>query len=276
MNLTEYKEKISASVAKISEIIGTLPSIGIITGTGLGDLIGDIEIAGSVDYSELLFPASTVDSHKGVLSWGTLSGKPVFILQGRFHLYEGYTPWEIALPIRALSLSGMKTLILTNAAGGLDISFKAGEVMVIEDHINATGENPLVGAHCDEWGDRFPDMSKAWDRSLQEIALSYAKENGAILHNGVYVAVKGPSLETPAETRMYKNCGARAIGMSTVLEAIVAVQCKVKVFGLSAITNVNNPDDMAEATLDEIVKAAENASTQMRQIIKAVCSEITT
>lgn len=273
MEINEYLDKITASVEKIKKIIGILPEVGIVAGTGLGDLIGDIEIEGSIGYSELLFPVSTVDSHRGVLSWGKLSGNPVFILQGRFHLYEGYTPWDIALPIRALAICGMKNLILTNAAGGLDLSYKAGEVMVIQDHINATGANPLVGAHAEEWGDRFPDMSKAWDKELIEHALNFSAASGSILHKGVYIAVKGPSLETPAETRMYRNF-AQAIGMSTVIEAITAVQCGIKLFGLSAITNVNDPDDMAEATIEDIVLAAENASAQMRGIINAVCKQI--
>ena len=274
MSLEEYKSKISASVDRINKIIGALPSVGIIAGTGLGDLIGDMDIEGSVEYSELLFPSSTVSSHRGVLSWGKISDTPVFILQGRFHLYEGYSPWDIALPIRALSMAGMTTLILTNAAGGLDLTYNAGEVMVIEDHINATGSNPLVGPHCADWGDRFPDMSKAWDRELIQHALNYSSSTNKILHKGTYIAVKGPSLETPAETRMYKSSGAQAIGMSTVTEAIVAVQCGVKLFGLSAITNVNNPEDMAEATIEEIVSAAENASTQMREIINTICVKI--
>ena len=274
MNLAEYSNKISQSVQRISDSVGTLPQVGIIAGTGLGDLIGDISISGSVEYPELLFPASTVASHRGVLSWGKLAGDPVFILQGRFHLYEGYSPWDIALPIRALKRAGMKNLILTNAAGGLDLSYNPGEVMVIQDHINATGANPLIGPHSEDWGDRFPDMSKAWDQELIAHALADASSRGKVLHRGVYIAVKGPSLETPAETRMYRNCGAQAIGMSTVLEAITAVQCGVKLFGLSAITNVNNPDDMAEATLADIVAAAENASEQMRAIIKTVCRKI--
>ncbi len=274
MNIEEYKSKISASVNRINKFVGILPSIGIIAGTGLGDLIGDMDIEGSVEYPELLFPPSTVESHRGVLSWGKISSNPVFILQGRFHLYEGYSPWDIALPIRALSMAGMETLILTNAAGGLNPSYKAGEVMVIEDHINATGSNPLVGPHCEKWGDRFPDMSKAWDKELIQHALNYSSSINKILHKGTYVAVKGPSLETPAETRMYKNSGAQAIGMSTVLEAIVAIQCGVKLFGLSAITNVNNPDDMAEATIEEIVSAAEDASIQMREIINNICTRI--
>ena len=274
MDIAEYNNRISQSVQRITNLIGTLPAVGIIAGTGLGDLIGDITISGSVEYPDLLFPASTVASHRGVLSWGELDGKPVFILQGRFHLYEGYTPWDIALPIRALSRAGMKYLILTNAAGGLDLSFNAGEVMIISDHINATGTNPLVGPHSDDWGDRFPDMSKAWDQELITHALATTANTGKPLHQGVYVAVKGPSLETPAETRMYRNFGAQAIGMSTVLEAITAVQCGVKLFGLSAITNVNDPDDMAEATIDDIVTAAEDASAQMREIIKTVCRKI--
>ncbi len=274
MELNAYKNKIAASVQKITEIIGTLPETGIIAGTGLGDLIGDIAISGSVAYPDLLFPASTVDSHRGVLSWGTLDGNPVFILQGRFHLYEGYSPWDIALPIRALSQAGMKNLILTNAAGGLDLSYKAGDVMLITDHINATGANPLTGPHAEEWGDRFPDMSKAWDRKLIEAVCEDYQKSSQPLHKGIYIAVRGPSLETPAETRMYRDFGAQAIGMSTVLEAITAVQCRVRLFGISAITNVNDPDDMAEATLDDIVTAAELASAQIRNIIRTVCRHI--
>ncbi len=274
MQLEEYQDRLDEAVNRIKQNIGILPYIGIIAGTGLGELIEDIEITGSIGYEKLLFPVSTVDSHKGVLSWGSLNEVPVFILQGRFHLYEGYSPWEIALPIRALSSAGMQTLILTNAAGGLDLTYEAGDIMIITDHINATGANPLVGAHQESWGDRFPDMSQVWDKELIGFADDFADKTGTKLHKGVYVAIKGPSLETPAETRMYRNFGAQAIGMSTVLEAITAVQSGVRLFGLSAITNVNDPDDMAKATLEDIVTAAKQASSRMGEVIKAVCSGI--
>lgn len=273
LKIQEYNKRLDNICSLLNEKVGELPELGVIAGTGLGGLTEDMKVEGTIEYGDLGFPVSTVSSHKGELVWGELSGKKIFVLRGRFHLYEGYQAWEVGLPIRALAKCGMKGLIITNAAGGLDLNYNAGEVMLITDHINGTCENPLIGEHDDKWGERFPDMSKAWSPSVAQATLDFAATNNIKLHKGVYVCVKGPSLETPAETRMYKHSGAQAIGMSTVIEAIVAVQCGVKLLGLSAITNVNDPDDMAEATLEEIVDAAGVASENLRKLISGMCAK---
>lgn len=253
--------------------IGELPALGIIAGTGLGDLITEIKIRGRVNYSEIGFPRSTVAGHQGELVWGELKNRAVFILRGRFHLYEGYPPQEIALPIRALAASGMKKLIITNAAGGLDLQYRAGEIMLITDHINATGESPLIGEHHESWGERFPDMANVWDKNAGDILREFARAKNIKLHQGIYLGIKGAQLETPAETRMYKMWGAQAIGMSTVIEAIAAVQAGVKLCGISAITNVNNPDAQAVTSIAEIISAAEISAPTLRQFIATLAEK---
>ena len=258
-------EKISACREKLRAHLGKIPDFGVIAGTGLKHLIDDLTIAGRVSYADIGFPVSTVSSHAGELVWGRLGDREVFVLNGRFHLYEGFTPQEIATPIRALAQEGMRHLVITNAAGGLDNHYHPGEVLLIRDHINATGRSPLTGAHDPSWGERFPDMSQVWDKT--------AAAEGITLHQGTYICVPGPQLETPAETRIYKNTGARAIGMSTVMEAIAAVQAGVRLAGLSAITNINDPDDMAATSLDAIVDAADLAAPALRKFITALAEQ---
>ncbi|GHV20409.1 purine nucleoside phosphorylase [Planctomycetales bacterium] len=258
-------EKIARSREKLSALTGGLPEIGVIAGTGLGDLAADLQIAGRAAYAEIGFPVSTVSSHAGELVWGEWRGRRVFVLRGRFHLYEGYAPDAIAMPIRALAQAGMKKLIITNAAGGLDLSYNIGDVMLIRDHINATGKSPLTGEHHDSWGERFPDMARVWDADAH--LQNYAAAKKIPLHCGVYIGTHGPELDTPAESRMYKMLGAQAVGMSTVMEAIAAAQAGVKIVGLSAITNINNPDAQAVTSLAEIIAGAEKASGIMRELI---------
>lgn len=268
--LNAQREKIATARARLRERVGKLPGLGIIAGTGLSHLTDDMEITGRASYADLGFPVSTVAGHPGELVWGKLRERPVFVLRGRFHLYEGYTPEEIAMPVRALAQEGMRRLIITNAAGGLGPKFRVGGVMAICDHINATGQSPLRGPHAPEWGERFPDMSRVWDAEAVKIVSDCAARAGLELYQGIYLGLLGPQLETPAETRVFRNAGASAVGMSTVMEAIAAAQAGVRLAGLSAITNVNNPDAMAETSLEEIVNAAETAAPALRRYIAAL------
>jgi purine-nucleoside phosphorylase len=250
-------------------------SIGIVLGTGLGGLAEHIQNPSYISYEELpAFPHSTVESHQGKLVWGVLAGKKVVALQGRFHLYEGYSAQEIAFPIRVLAALGIKILILTNASGGLDPRFKAGEIMLITDHINHTGENPLTGPHLESWGPRFPDMSQVYDRQLNALAEDVAASRKISLRRGVYVGLKGPSLETPAETRFLISMGAQAVGMSTIMEAITAVQIGMRIIGLSVITNVNRPDNMEPISAEAVIQTAQKAEPRLATLIEGVISKI--
>lgn len=249
--------------------------IGLVLGTGLGGLADRLRQGGTLPYGAIpSFPRSTVASHEGNLSWGLLAGRKVLVLQGRFHLYEGYNPQEIVFPIRALAALGMKSLVVSNAAGGLDPLYRPGDVMLITDHINFTGENPLVGLTEEDWGSRFPDMSAAYDPSLRSLAEASALAAGIPLRQGVYVGVKGPSLETPAETRFLKAMGAQAVGMSTIMEVIAAVQCGLRVLGLSVITNVNRPDCMEPASLESIIETARRAEPRLVALVEGVLGKL--
>lgn len=245
--------------------------LAITLGTGLSDLAGEIEGARAVPYEDIPgFPTSTVESHAGQLIVGTLAGTRVAALAGRFHLYEGYSAQEVTFPVRVLALMGAKDFIFSNAAGGLDLSLKAGGVMLIKDHINLTGHNPLRGDNLDEWGERFPDMGRAYDADLRQMARRVAAQQGIGLAEGVYVSVMGPSLETPAETRMLRLMGADAVGMSTVLEVIAARHMNRRVLALSAIANVNDPDDMEPIPLDLIIENAGKAGHDLGRLVKGV------
>ena len=272
-SLPEQQAAIAAAREKLRAVVGRLPAFGAIAGTGLTGLTDDMEIAGRAPYSALGFPASTVAGHPGELVWGTIHGRAAFVLRGRFHLYEGYAPQEIAMPIRALAAEGMKYLVVTNASGGLRRDFRPGDVMAIRDHINATGRSPLVGPHDPAWGPRFPDMSKVWDPRALAILEKAATAQRLPLRQGTYIGVHGPQLETPAETRIYRDAGADAIGMSTVMEVIAAAQAGVRLAGLAAITNVNDPEAMAEVSLDEIVANADRAAPALRRLVAALAAE---
>jgi purine-nucleoside phosphorylase len=249
--------------------------LGIVLGTGLGGLVDHIQKRSALSYEDLPgFPRSTVPSHQGQLIWGTLAGKKVVALQGRFHLYEGYSPQAIAFPIRVLASLGIRVLIVSNAAGGLDPLFQPGDLMVISDHINYTGENPLVGPHEEAWGERFPDMSRVYDRDLLELTRRAALDSKIPLRQGIYLGLKGPSLETPAETRFLRNMGASAVGMSTIMEVIVAVQSGLRILGLSVITNVNRPDCMEPASLETIIETARRAEPQLAALVKGILKRL--
>lgn len=238
-------------------------------GTGLGSLAERIVPTLSIPYADIPhFPRSTVASHQGNLILGHVGGHPIAVLQGRFHFYEGYSTREVSFPIRVLSLLGARTLLLTNAAGGLNPLFLPGSIMVIDDHLNFLGENPLRGPNVDSWGPRFPDLSHPYHPALIKTALDCAHRCG--LKNvitGVYVCIPGPSLETRAETRWLRDCGADAVGMSSIPEVLVAVHAGLQVLGLSVVSNVNNPDCFQPILLEEIIDTAAKTAPQLEQLI---------
>jgi len=273
--MDSYKRQVSETVKYLSTRIDTRPGIGLLTGTGLGEITRSMEITKSFAYQDLPhFPVSTVQSHTGRLLFGRIQKRAVMVMQGRIHLYEGYSAREVTFPIRVMQELGVKTLILTNAAGGLNLTFAAGDIMIIRDHINLTGANPLVGPNEATWGIRFPDMTRAYDATLAALAENAGREKHINLKTGVYVGLKGPSLETPAEVRFLKTIGADAVGLSTVQEVIAAVHAGMKVLGLSTITNINNPDRPAPATLEEIIAVAEAAAPNLDSVICYVVEHI--
>jgi len=270
-----YQLHVQEAADFIAARLGAPPRLGLMTGTGLGAVTGGLTVATALPYSHIPhFPAATVQGHPGRLLYGTLAGTPTLALQGRFHLYEGYTPLAVAFPVRVLQTLGVDTLLLSNAAGGLNPSFRPGDLMLITDHINLTGENPLVGPNFDRWGLRFPDMSRVYDPALAAAARKAAATAGIPLTHGVYAGLKGPSLETPAEIRFLKNIGADAVGMSTIQETITAVHGGTRVLGVSTITNLNDPDHPAPATVEEIVAVAEKAAPHLGRIFSGIAAEL--
>ncbi len=247
------------------------PRAGIILGSGLGDLASEIEAEAAFDYAELPhFPQTTAIGHAGRLVCGRLAGASVVAFQGRFHLYEGHVPERAGFPVCVLKALGGRTLIVSNAAGGLNPQYATGDVMLIEDHINLMFANPLVGVNDDALGPRFPDMSSPYSRSLQRQALSIAMRTGFLLHRGVYVAVLGPNYETRAEYRMLRCLGGDAVGMSTVPEVIVARHAGLRVLGLSTITNVGSPDALGETTAHDVLAVAATAAAKLSAIVRGI------
>ena len=272
ISIEDYKKRVDDTVSFLKEKMKQAPSVVIILGTGLGGLVDSIEVDTLLPYEKVPnFPRSTVEGHRGNLILGKLNGKDVAVLQGRFHYYEGYSTRELTFPLRVLSLLGAETLIVTNAAGGLDAGFNPGTIMAIRDHLNFIGENPLRGENVDAWGPRFPDLSKPYDTELLDITMQCAEKlHMTNVTTGVYVAIPGPSLETPAETRFLRNAGADAVGMSSVPEVIVAKHAGMKVLGLSAVANVNDPDNFVPILLDDIIKAAQEIEPGLQELIKEV------
>jgi purine-nucleoside phosphorylase len=253
----------------------TTPTIGLVLGTGLGALAREIDAAASVPYPEIpYFPRSTVESHKGQLVCGTLAGHPVIAMEGRFHLYEGYTPSQVTFPIRVMKELGCRLLIVSNAAGGLNPLYEKGDLVVIEDHINLLGVNPLIGPNDERLGPRFPDMIEPYDRALQNLALQVALEENIVAHRGVYVAVTGPNLETRAEYRFLRAIGADVVGMSTIPEVLVAVHAGLKVLGFSIATDMCLPDALAPVRIEEILAVANEAEGKLRTIVKGVLKRL--
>ncbi len=270
----KYREEVEECARFLAPRLKDAPEWGLILGTGQKLLVGELKDAGSLPYQDLPhFPRATSPSHQGRLYWGRLAGKPVLLCHGRVHGYEGYSLLQATFKVRLLAALGIKTLVLTNAAGGLDPFFQAGDLMLICDHINFMADNPLVGENIEEWGPRFPDMSRVYDRGLRQVAEEVARRRGLVLRKGVYVGVKGPSLETPAETRLLRMLGADAVGMSTVPEAICAVHMGLRVLGVSIISNLNLPDAMAPISLEEILATVARAEPQLVELLLGVIKE---
>lgn len=268
-------EKIRESTNFIQEKINFKPQIGIILGTGLGALVDEIDIDRVIPYEEIPhFPLSTVESHKGNLILGYLSQKPVVVMQGRFHYYEGYSMQEITFPVRVMKALGGEILFVSNAAGGMNRNMQRGDLMVITDHVNLLGDNPLRGINYPDLGPRFPDMSETYDKELREIALQIALEERIYLHQGVYAALTGPNLETPAEYRFLIAIGADAVGMSTVPEVIVAKHAGMKVFGISCITDLAIDGVVEPVEFEQIIEAANQAEPKLTLIIKDLVGRV--
>ncbi len=251
------------------------PKVGLVLGTGLGALAREIEAEAQIAYPEIpYFPRSTVESHKGQLVCGKLAGQPVVAMEGRFHLYEGYSPSQVTFPIRVMKELGCKYLVVSNAAGGLNPIHNKGDLIVIEDHINLLGLNPLVGPNDERLGPRFPDLIEPYDRALQDLALQVALEQKVVAHRGVYVAVLGPNLETRAEYRFLRGIGADVVGMSTVPEVLVAVHAGMKVLGFSIVTDMCLPDALHPVQIDEIIAVANEAEGKLRSIVRGVLERL--
>jgi purine-nucleoside phosphorylase len=269
MQTVENVQKAAAHVASL--LAPPAGGVGIVLGTGLGGLVGRLEDASEIPYAEIPgFPVSTVPGHVGRLWRGRVGQTNVLVLQGRFHLYEGYGPEVVCFGVRTLFALGIRGLVLTNAAGGLNPGFSAGELMLITDHINLTGSNPLCGPNVEEWGPRFPDMSRVYSPRLQLLAREQAKRLGIGLEHGIYLGLTGPCLETPAETRAFRLLGADAVGMSTVHEAIAARHLGLEILGISCLTNINLPDCMQETTLEDVLNQAQAAGNRLERLLAAV------
>ncbi len=253
----------------------TEPRIAIILGTGLGALAKEIEAEAVVPYEEIPdFPVPTVESHSGRLLLGHLAGQPVVAMQGRFHRYEGYGFQQVTFPVRVMRDLGAESLIVSNACGGMNPMWDIGDLMLIADHINLLGDNPLIGPNLDELGPRFPDMSEPYDVGLQRLALDVAREEKITLRRGVYVAVPGPNLETRAEYRFLRLIGADVVGMSTVPEVIVAVHGGMRVLGISIVTDSCLPDALKPASVEEIIRVAGEAEPKLTSLIKSVVARM--
>ena len=251
------------------------PEIGIILGTGLGGLVNEMEILHTIPYEFIPnFPVSTVDGHHGQLIFGTMSGKNIVAMQGRFHFYEGYTMQELTFPVRVMKYLGITVLILSNASGGLNPDFEIGDLMIIEDHINLMKTNPLIGQNEEELGIRFPDMSCAYDPALIALSIEIAQEQGIRLKKGVYAAVSGPTFETPAEYRYIRTIGADAVGMSTVPEVIAARHMGLRCFAFSVISDLGVPGKIVEVTHKDVILAARNVEPVMTRIIKEMIGRV--
>jgi purine-nucleoside phosphorylase len=269
LTIAETRQQIQETASFLKARFKTQPTIGIILGTGLGKLAHEIRAEIIIPYEEIPhFPVSTVESHKGKLIIGTLGGKQVMAMQGRFHYYEGYTMQQITFPVRVMKALGIDTLIVSNACGAMNPLFKKGDVMLMTDHINLLGDNPLIGPNDNELGPRFPDMSEPYSQQLLKLAEETAIDLKIKVQKGVYVAVAGPNLETRAEYRFLRTIGADVVGMSTVPENIVARHMGMDVLGVSIITDECFPDSLKAVTLEEVLAAAGEAEPKMAELLK--------
>jgi purine-nucleoside phosphorylase len=273
--MSELIPKIKETIEVIrKKVKGDFP-VGIILGTGLGGLVKEIKVEHQFDYSKLpYFPLSTVESHNGKLIFGTIDRHKVAAMQGRFHYYEGYSMKQITYPVRVMKFLGVKTLLVSNACGGMNPQYRRGDIMIMADHINLLGDNPLIGKNEDELGPRFPDMSEPYSYDLIKIAESAALENKIKIQKGVYIAVPGPNLETKAEYRFLRATGADVVGMSTVPENIVANHMGMKVLGISIVTDECFPDSLKPVNVEEIIATAMDAEPKMTLIMKEVVKRL--
>jgi purine-nucleoside phosphorylase len=269
--MSELISKINETLEVIKKSAKEDYPFGIVLGTGLGGLVKEIDIKHEIEYENLPhFPLSTVESHQGKLIFGKIGTKNVVAMQGRFHYYEGYSMKQITYPIRVMKFLGVKTLLVSNACGGMNPVYRRGDIMIMSDHINLLGDNPLIGMNEDELGPRFPDMSEPYDLELIELAEKIALENKIKVQKGVYVAVPGPNLETRAEYRFLRAIGADVVGMSTIPENIVANHMSMKVLGVSIITDECFPDALKPVDVKEIIATAMSAEPKMTLIMKEV------
>lgn len=271
----DIKRRIENASDFIKSRIGLEPEIGIILGTGLGSLADHIKVNSIIEYSNIPdFPVSTVMGHAGRFLVGELEGKKVIAMQGRFHYYEGYTMQEVTMPVRVMKKLGIKLLIASNACGGLNPDFNVGDIMIITDHINFMGTNPLIGPNLDEFGPRFPDMSEAYDEDLIKLLEKSADVLGIKVHKGVYGAISGPSYSSKAELRMMIMLGSDTVGMSTIPEVIIAKHCGLRVAGIGCITDMAIPDNMVAPSHEEIVKVAESVKPKFVSLVKQFVREV--
>ena len=266
---------VDAAVRAIQARAAVVPEVAVILGTGLGALADDLKAEATIPYSDIPgFPLSTVETHAGRLLCGELSGRRVAMIQGRFHRYEGYTLQQIAFPVRVLRALGARTLVVSNISGGMHPLWATGDLVLIADHINLLGDNPLAGPNVDAEGPRFPDMSAAYDPELRALARAVALEHRIVLREGVYVAVPGPNLETRAEYRMLRAMGADLVGMSTVPEVITAVHQGMRVLGLSIITDTCLPDALEPTSVEKIIAVARAAEPQLAAVVHGVLERL--
>lgn len=268
---SEVRRTLDEAVDAVRSKSGLVPEVALVLGTGLGRLADELEVDVALSYADLPhFPLSTVETHTGRLLLGTLEGRPVVAMQGRFHRYEGYTLDRVVFPVRVMRLLGAKTLVVSNVSGGMNPLWAVGDLVLLDDHINLLGDNPLIGPNLDDLGPRFPDMSEPYDRRLQTAAQAAALEERLVLRRGVYVAVPGPNLETRAEYRMLRALGADVVGMSTVPEVIAARHAGMRVLGLSIITDLCLPDALEPASVEVIIRVANEAEPRLTRLIRAI------
>lgn len=269
------RARVEAAAAVVRARFARTPDAALILGTGLGGLAREMQVEAAFDYAAIPgFPLSTVESHAGRLLCGTLGGRTVVAMQGRFHRYEGYSLQDVAFPVRVLRALGAPVLVVANACGGMHPLWAPGDLMLIADHINLLGDNPLVGPHDPAFGARFPDMSEPYSEALRGVARAVAAAQGTVLREGVYVAVPGPNLETRAEYRMLRSLGADVVGMSTVPEVIVAVQGGMRVLGLSIITDQCLPDALEAASVERIIAVASAAEPRLTALVRGVLERL--